>query len=165
MLMNKRGFTIVELLIVIVVIAILAAISVVAYSGIQTRARDSQRSSDISAIKKALELYKINNNGYPTCDGGTYQAGDNTASRICSIHQIAGLLSNEYLGKEFRDPINSGNYQYKYAVGFRNNSNGCSTNDYSQNYIFGARFESNSGNVPVYNCWSINLNYKDGTNF
>jgi len=54
--MNKRGFTIVELLIVIVVIAILASISVVAYNGIQTRARDSQRSSDISAIKKALEL-------------------------------------------------------------------------------------------------------------
>lgn len=39
--LKERGFTIVELLIVIVVIAILAAISIVAYSGIQNRARNS----------------------------------------------------------------------------------------------------------------------------
>lgn len=154
-----------ELLIVVVVIAILASISVVAYNGIQTRARDSQRSSDISAIKKALELYKINNNGYPTCDGGTYIAGNNTVSRVCSIHQITGLLTNDYLGKEFRDPVDSGNFRYNYAVGFRNDANGCRLNDLSQNYIFGARFESNSGNVPQYNCWNLDLNYKTGTNF
>lgn len=46
------GFTIVELLIVIVVIAILAAISVVAYNGIQTRARDAARDTALSTLKK-----------------------------------------------------------------------------------------------------------------
>lgn len=56
---RKHGFTIVELLIVIVVIAILAAISVVAYNGIQQRARDSQRKSDLAAIAKALEVRAI----------------------------------------------------------------------------------------------------------
>ena len=53
----RRGFTIVELLIVIVVIAILAAISIVAYNGIQERARDADRKSEIRAYKKPLELY------------------------------------------------------------------------------------------------------------
>lgn len=53
----SAAFTIVELLIVIVVIGILAAISIVAYNGIQSRARDAQRASDIAVIKKALLAY------------------------------------------------------------------------------------------------------------
>lgn len=60
-----RGFTIVELLVVIVVIAILAAISVVAYTGIQERARDADRTSDINAIHKAIELYAADYGSYP----------------------------------------------------------------------------------------------------
>lgn len=52
---NKQsGFTIVELLIVIVVIAILAAISVVTFTGIQQRGRDTQRSGNAANITKAL---------------------------------------------------------------------------------------------------------------
>jgi prepilin-type N-terminal cleavage/methylation domain-containing protein len=62
---SKSGFTIVELLIVIVVIAILAAISIVAYNGIQSRARDAERKSDISAIQKHIEIFYINNGFYP----------------------------------------------------------------------------------------------------
>ena len=52
----SRGFTIVELLIVIVVIAILAAITIVAYNGVQERARASAITSGINAISKALRL-------------------------------------------------------------------------------------------------------------
>ena len=51
---KQKGFTIVELLIVIVVIAILAAISLVAFTGVQQRGRDSGRASDTSNIAKAL---------------------------------------------------------------------------------------------------------------
>lgn len=64
---SASGFTIVELLIVIVVIAILATISVVAYNGIQDRARKSHLTSDINAIKKAMEMYKADQGGYPLC--------------------------------------------------------------------------------------------------
>ena len=56
---KKSGFTIVELLIVIVVIGILAAITIVAYNGIQQRGRDTQRKSDVAAITKALKLYDV----------------------------------------------------------------------------------------------------------
>jgi len=51
--MNKRGFTIVELLIVIVVIAILAAISIVAYNGIQQRSRNTQ---SIAAARQVVSI-------------------------------------------------------------------------------------------------------------
>ena len=62
---NQKAFTIVELLIVIVVIGILAAITIVAYNGIQSRARASQASAALSQAKKKLELYKVDNSSYP----------------------------------------------------------------------------------------------------
>lgn len=62
---KQKGFTIVELLIVIVVIAILASISIVAFTGIQQRGRDSQRASDASNIVKALTTYTADGNSWP----------------------------------------------------------------------------------------------------
>ena len=54
--MERRGFTIVELLIVIVVIGILAAISLVAYGNIQSRTKASVVASDFGKIEKGLRL-------------------------------------------------------------------------------------------------------------
>ncbi|HEX6258209.1 MAG TPA: prepilin-type N-terminal cleavage/methylation domain-containing protein [Candidatus Saccharimonadales bacterium] len=63
---RERGFTIVELLIVIVVIAILATLVITAYNGVQQRARDSKRVSDARAIQTAVEAYQSDNGSYPT---------------------------------------------------------------------------------------------------
>ncbi len=55
---NKtKGFTLVELLIVIVVIAILAAISIVAYNGVTLKARDDKRVSDARNVLSAISSY------------------------------------------------------------------------------------------------------------
>jgi general secretion pathway protein G len=61
-----KGFTIVELLIVIVVIGILAALVVVTYNGIQQKARDTERKTDINALHGQLEAYQAQNGKYPT---------------------------------------------------------------------------------------------------
>lgn len=63
---SKSGFTIVELLIVIVVIAILAAISVVAYTGIQNRAYNTTASNDAANFAKKMELLRVHLGRYPT---------------------------------------------------------------------------------------------------
>lgn len=69
---NKQtGFTIVELLIVIVVIAILAAIVIVAYNGVQTKARATQYQTDTLAIVKKFEAYNAVTGGYPLTAAGT----------------------------------------------------------------------------------------------
>ncbi|MBC7869070.1 prepilin-type N-terminal cleavage/methylation domain-containing protein [Candidatus Saccharibacteria bacterium] len=63
---NQTGFTIVELLIVIVVIGILAAISIVAYSGIQQRAVAASLTSDLDNAVKLLRLDQVSGGTYPT---------------------------------------------------------------------------------------------------
>lgn len=66
---KQRGFTIVELLIVVVIIAILAAITIVAYNGIQNRANASTSKANSIAIQKVTEVYNAddaNAGVYPT---------------------------------------------------------------------------------------------------
>ncbi len=66
--MNKeggRGFTIVELLIVIVVIAILAVIVIVAYNGVINRAYYNRSQSELASIARAVQIFQTVNNRYP----------------------------------------------------------------------------------------------------
>lgn len=66
-LKNKsKGFTIVELLIVIVVIGILATLVIVTFTGIQQKARDSQRQTDVNALDSHIEAYYAQTGNYPT---------------------------------------------------------------------------------------------------
>ena len=70
---KQKGFTIVELLIVIVVIGILAAISIVAYNNVTQKARDDQRISDARNIINAAASYQAENGSWPTtAQLGTY---------------------------------------------------------------------------------------------
>jgi len=123
---SRSGFTIVELLIVIVVIAILAAISVVAYSGIQQRGRMSARASDIASIQKALEIYRVDNGTYPATTATTstnLPAG--FAGSYGSVTSYAYSVSNnstwlkaltdlKTISKAPTDPVNDNTNFYMY---------------------------------------------------
>jgi general secretion pathway protein G len=108
---KQKGFTIVELLIVIVVIGILAAITIVAYNGIQQRGRDAQRKSDLSQISKSLHLYNVDKGNYVDgsdgCAGGNgwyhydYDgAGSQTSVSLC-------LVNGKYISADLNDPQTS----------------------------------------------------------
>src|SRR6202012_2103576 len=69
---RKEGFTIVELLIVIVVIGILAGLVITTYNGIQQKARNTERQTDLKTFPSQLEAYYAINGHYPTtADDGT----------------------------------------------------------------------------------------------
>lgn len=106
---RTTGFTIVELLIVIVVIGILAAISIVAYNNVAAKARDSQRKQDLSNIAKALHMYKVNHGDMVLSGSGSGGAGNGWfnvrySSGLQSMAQL--LVSSGELSAELVDPIN-----------------------------------------------------------
>lgn len=63
---SRSGFTIIELLIVVVIIAILATITVVAYSGMQQRARESGLAADLATADTKMKTYSIEYASLPT---------------------------------------------------------------------------------------------------
>lgn len=74
---DRRGFTIVELLIVVVVIAVLAAISVVAYNGIVKRADVAALKTEVREAVNQIEISKIDNGDYPVnLDESNYQLNE-----------------------------------------------------------------------------------------
>ena len=116
--MNKSsGFTIVELLITIVVIAILASISTFAYNGLQNRARDSERDSDVRILKNSLEMYRMDNGEYPpACGAGNDNSG-------CGGDTLIPFLVPKYVSKL---PFDEGHnfFEYNYVRGGDRNSYG-----------------------------------------
>ena len=79
----QPAFTIVELLIVIVVIAILAAISIVSYTGIQNQARSTALLSDASQAATQLKLFQASNGKYPATVSTDCTASPDSATNKC----------------------------------------------------------------------------------
>lgn len=78
---SEKGFTIVELLIVIVVIGILAAIIIVAYNGITNNARNNGWRSDAQNLAKIAEIVNTETGSYPTgTDTATLEASFNSTN-------------------------------------------------------------------------------------
>jgi prepilin-type N-terminal cleavage/methylation domain-containing protein len=59
--MKQKGFTVVELLVVIAVVAILATITLVSYRNVQAKARDTERKTEVQAIADGIKLYRLKN--------------------------------------------------------------------------------------------------------
>lgn len=122
----------------IVVIAILAAITIVAYNGIQQRARIAQRASDVSAVRKAFEIYKADNGVYPAHlatnaanlpvgFAGSYGCVTCYAYSVSSNNTwLKTMLDARTIDKAPTDPINDNSNFYMYftsAAGWP--ANGC----------------------------------------
>lgn len=81
---TKSGFTIVEIMITVAIIAVLAAITVVAYTQVQTNTRNSTRKDNATILAQALEKYYATNGEYPSVRSLVNSYSDNTGSVVAT---------------------------------------------------------------------------------
>ena len=96
---SKRGFTIVELLVVIVVIGILAAITIVSYSGITARANTTKSLSDAQAVQTVAEIMNADNGAYPKLNSELGTGSTTTklpAATLAKLATTTNAMSSTY---------------------------------------------------------------------
>lgn len=99
---NNKAFTLIEMLVVISLIGILAALAMVSFSSVQKQARDTSRKSDLKQYQTATESYASRNNGtYPIA-----AAAQNAASGTYCTALNIGICPP--------DPKNAAPYVYRY---------------------------------------------------
>lgn len=89
-----QGFTIVELLIVIVVIAVLAAITIVAFNGIQTRAENTKTTEAVRQYATALRSYQSTNGEFPLISNNAFLYYCVAESGTCGAIAATGPASD-----------------------------------------------------------------------
>jgi type II secretion system protein G len=129
----KKGFTLVELLVVIAIIGILSTLSVVSLNSARAKSRDARRLSDIKQIRTALDMYYDSSSTYPLSCTTTLGTGNcacltsvgwtNTSTTNCT-----GTI---FMQKVPSDPLSSGTYVYTSS---------------GQSYEIVYKLEANSGN-------------------
>jgi prepilin-type N-terminal cleavage/methylation domain-containing protein len=101
---KRKGFTLVELLVVVAIIGLLSGMVVISIKNVKAKARDSQRVSDVNTISTGLNMYHNDFNAYPVFDG--YITG---ADGLSIALKNSGAVSALPI-----DPLNNGNYRYYY---------------------------------------------------
>lgn len=101
---RKKGFTLIELMLVMVLLAILALLLVGNFNSTLKRGRDSARKSDLSQLQKTLELYYEDNKTYPPFT-------DIFNKKLCTADNC--ITGTTYMIKTPKDP--SSVYKYVYA--------------------------------------------------
>lgn len=117
----KKGFTLVELLIVMAIIAILATLIVGGFRSSQMRGRDAQRKGDLKQLANAIEIFYSDYNAYPPASG--------TQLAACSYNPATGNGSacswgsgsmndskTTYMRTVSKDPVNAQNYVYRVST-------------------------------------------------
>ena len=144
---KNRGFTLLELLIVIAVIGLLASAMMVTFPSSMKSVRDGIRKHDLSIIRAALEQYWDIYGHYPPeglcIDTSVGSAGcsipNPPQSYWASNSDLQDLVAEKYLGKIPVDPLNNSTYYYYYEPDSKNQG-GCKVN--SCQWVLCARLET-----------------------
>jgi general secretion pathway protein G len=132
MMKAKRGFTLVEILIVVVILGILAAIVIPQFTGASTEAKESSLVSDLQTIRSQIELYKIQHND--TVPGEILQSDGSITTATDATFVEALCSKTDQYGNVGTDPtVNRfGPYMQKMPINPFSNATGTTLADYSE---------------------------------
>ena len=136
---RKDGFTLIEMVVVLLMLAILAGALAPRVSGRLAASRDSRRLSDMRVLRDAIEKYHRDQGSYPPA---TVSAKGNGWDVSNDAGFIPELLRKGYLREALLDPLNDDAHFYAYNV-FLQGSHGCMGK--GNYYVLGVkRFETPS---------------------
>ncbi len=110
--MKRKGFTLIEILIVVIILGILAAIVIPQFTDASNDARVSAMVSDLQTVRSQIELYKVQHlDEYPGTVGGAWTIGNfvTTLSNMTDEHGNPGGDLGPYLQKFPTNPFNASN--------------------------------------------------------
>lgn len=140
----KKGFTLIELLVVIAIIGLLSSVVLASLNSARLKARNVQRISNLTEIRKALEMYYSDNGAYPTSTGMSWQGECVEAgiTRVADANSVIPGLVPNYISQIPQDPsfIRSNN-DMKNCTYYRSNGKDYA---YPNLYINDAGFSSSS---------------------
>jgi len=105
------GFTLIELMVVIAVIAILVAIAVTQYTNMLHRSRDATAKGNLAALRSAIRIYYSDNNQYPTDDLTVLTSGESYLPQIPGLKTTAHPIETRAVVQEV-DPTETQTWSY-----------------------------------------------------
>ncbi|PIP62970.1 hypothetical protein COW98_01220 [Candidatus Roizmanbacteria bacterium CG22_combo_CG10-13_8_21_14_all_35_9] len=120
--MNRKAFTLIELLLVIIILGVLATLIIGNFFTSLKKGRDARRKGDLEQIQRALEMYYEDKKAYPVTAGLTF------GGKLCE-NNPCGASDKVYMQKVPNDPISGKNYEYLSADGTDYKLFACLEND------------------------------------